>query len=113
MGISYKGKNIWTKGFGVKDKNKPGIAPDGDTIFRIGSVSKIFPVILVHCMHNYDIFKVIMLYQLYAEGSVQSLDDPLKKYAPDFKINNTFSKYLNCNVTILKIMFFSIEVILH
>ncbi|XP_003387189.1 PREDICTED: putative beta-lactamase-like 1 [Amphimedon queenslandica] len=78
MGISYKGKNIWSKGFGVKDKNKPGIAPDDDTIFRIGSVSKVFPV--------------IMLYQLYAEGSVQSLDDPLTKYAPDFKINNTFSK---------------------
>lgn len=40
-----------------------------------------------------------MLYQFYAQGSVQSLDDPLQKYAPDFKINNTFSKYLSCNVT--------------
>lgn len=56
MGISYKGKSLWTKGFGVKDKKKPGTAPDDNTIFRIGSVSKIFPVSLLHCMHIYDPF---------------------------------------------------------
>lgn len=42
--MTYKGKTLWTKGFGVIDKNKPGDVPDADTIFRIGSVSKIFPV---------------------------------------------------------------------
>lgn len=34
----------WTKGFGVKDKGTPDVPPDADTIFRIGSVSKIFAV---------------------------------------------------------------------
>ena len=35
-----------TKGFGVKDKGTPDISPDPDTIFRIGSVSKVFAVSL-------------------------------------------------------------------
>ena len=34
----------WTRGFGVKDKDTPDVSPDPDTIFRIGSVSKIFAV---------------------------------------------------------------------
>ena len=34
---------IFSKGFGLKTKNKPDV-PDGSTIFRIGSVSKIFVV---------------------------------------------------------------------
>lgn len=36
-----------------------------------------------------------MLYQMYAKGYVQSLDDPLRKYAPDFKINSINAKYEN------------------
>ena len=55
--------------------------------------------------------KVLMLYQLYVKGSVQSLDDSLKKYAPGFKINNPFSKY-----TLLRIMLLLLipsEVTLH
>ena len=38
----------WTRGFGVKDKDMPGVSPDPDTIFRIGSVSKIFAVSCKH-----------------------------------------------------------------
>ena len=34
---------IFSKGFGLKHKNKPDV-PDGSTIFRIGSVSKVFAV---------------------------------------------------------------------
>ena len=34
----------WTRGFGVKDKDMPDVSPDPDTIFRIGSVSKMFAV---------------------------------------------------------------------
>ena len=33
-----------------------------------------------------------MIYQLYEDGYVQSLDDPIIKYAPDFSIINPFSK---------------------
>lgn len=41
---------------------------------RISSVSKIFPV--------------LMLYRLWEEGIVASLDDPLERYASAFTINN-------------------------
>nr|KAF6382376.1 hypothetical protein mPipKuh1_007412 [Pipistrellus kuhlii] len=41
---------------------------------RISSVSKIFPV--------------LMLYRLWEEGTVASLDDPLERYASSFAINN-------------------------
>ena len=41
--VIYRDSVIWSKGFGVKEKTKPGI-PDGKTIFGIGSVSKVFAV---------------------------------------------------------------------
>lgn len=41
---------------------------------RISSVSKVFPV--------------LMLYRLWEEGIVASLDDPLERYASSFTINN-------------------------
>lgn len=44
------------------------------TLSRISSVSKIFPV--------------LMLYRLWEEGIVASLDDPLERYASGFTINN-------------------------
>lgn len=44
------------------------------TLFRISSISKIFPV--------------LMLYRLWEEGIVASLDDPLERYASSFTINN-------------------------
>ena len=44
------------------------------SLSRISSVSKIFPV--------------LMLYRLWEEGIVASLDDPLERYASAFTINN-------------------------
>ena len=45
MGLTYMGKTIWTKGFGVIAKNNPKLGPPNETtIFRIGSVSKVFSV---------------------------------------------------------------------
>ena len=41
LGITYNGKVIYKKGFGTIDKDKD-IKPAGDTIFSIGSVTKIF-----------------------------------------------------------------------
>lgn len=41
---------------------------------RISSISKVFPV--------------LMLYRLWEEGTVASLDDPLERYASSFTINN-------------------------
>ena len=35
----------WSKGFGVKDVVAPNnVPPDGDTIFRIASITKVFVV---------------------------------------------------------------------
>ena len=52
--------------------NRMGPVPP--TLSRISSVSKIFPV--------------LMLYRLWEEGIVASLDDPLERYASTFTINN-------------------------
>ena len=41
LGIIYNGKVIYKKGFGIINKDKD-IKPAGDTIFSIGSVTKIF-----------------------------------------------------------------------
>ena len=41
LGIIYNGKVIYKKGFGTINKDKD-IKPAGDTIFSIGSVTKIF-----------------------------------------------------------------------
>jgi len=49
---------------------------DGDTIFRIGSVTKVFTV--------------IMLYQLYEKGIIESLDDQISDYNSNFTIQNPF-----------------------
>ena len=65
--IAYKGKTIFSHGSGsisLKEEKKP----DSDTIYRIGSVSKVFPV--------------VQLYQLVNTGVV-SLDDSLRNLKED------------------------------
>ena len=42
--VSYREQTIWSKGFGVNSKTGSATPPDGDSIFRIGSVSKVFAV---------------------------------------------------------------------
>ena len=42
--ISYRDTDLLSVAYGVKDKKKPDVKPDGDTIFRIGSLSKVFVV---------------------------------------------------------------------
>lgn len=54
-----------------------------------------------------------MLYQLFKEGSIQSLDDPLRKYAPNFKINNPFSKYICMMLPLIADLITVLVVILH
>jgi len=75
--VFYKGKVVWTGYYGSKSAEKSE-TPDSDTVYRIGSVTKIFPVLL--------------LFKLYEEGVISSVDDPLHKYVPDFAIKNPFSK---------------------
>ena len=44
--LVYMGSEICSKGFGVKSKTGPSSPPDHHTIFRIGSISKVFAVCL-------------------------------------------------------------------
>jgi len=76
--LAYRGNILSSAFVGDKDPKLQSGLPDSATIFRIGSVSKIFPV--------------LMLYQLYDQGVVSSLDDPLSKYAPDFEYPNRHSR---------------------
>ncbi|XP_037596663.1 putative beta-lactamase-like 1 [Cebus imitator] len=66
---------LWTGNFGKKNGSDPTSGtPNEYTMYRISSISKIFPV--------------LMLYRLWEEGIVASLDDPLERYANTFTINN-------------------------
>ncbi|KAM9685142.1 putative beta-lactamase-like 1 [Trichechus inunguis] len=66
---------IWTGNYGRKNGSDPTSRPPNEyTMYRISSISKIFPV--------------LMLYRLWEEGIVASLDDPLERYASTFTINN-------------------------
>ena len=43
--VAYRGETILNIGYGVVDKkSKSARTPDGDTIFRVGSISKVFVV---------------------------------------------------------------------
>lgn len=48
-------------------------------LHRIASVSKIFPT--------------LMLYKMWEEGKVTSLDDPLERYAQNFAIKNPLGRF--------------------
>ncbi|XP_045402023.1 putative beta-lactamase-like 1 [Lemur catta] len=66
---------LWTGNFGKKNGSDPASGtPNEYTMYRISSISKIFPV--------------LMLYRLWEEGIVASLDDPLERYASTFTISN-------------------------
>uniref|UniRef100_A0A4W6CU16 Lactamase, beta-like 1a n=1 Tax=Lates calcarifer TaxID=8187 RepID=A0A4W6CU16_LATCA len=66
---------LWNGNFGKKNISDPSSsAPNEYTVYRIASLSKIFPT--------------LMLYKLWEDGLVDSLDDPLEKYADNFTIKN-------------------------
>ena len=76
--VFYKGNVVWSEHYGSKSSTHKSDAPDSDTIYRIGSIAKIFPVLL--------------LFKLYEQGVISSVDDPLNKYVLEFTIKNPFSK---------------------
>ncbi|XP_071331291.1 putative beta-lactamase-like 1 [Trachinotus anak] len=70
---------LWNGNFGKKNISDPSSsAPNEYTVYRIASLSKIFPT--------------LMLYKLWEDGLVDSLDDPLEKYAENFTIKNPLEK---------------------
>uniref|UniRef100_A0A672J4F7 Lactamase, beta-like 1b n=1 Tax=Salarias fasciatus TaxID=181472 RepID=A0A672J4F7_SALFA len=70
---------LWTGNFGRRNGSDPlSGSPNEYTIYRIASLSKIFPT--------------LMLYKLWEDGKVGSLDDPLEKYVDNFTIKNPLGK---------------------
>ena len=67
---------VWARGFGYEDPDKK-IPATAHTIYRVGSVSKLFTDIAIM--------------QMVESGKVD-LDAPVKKYVPDFHPKNPFGK---------------------
>ena len=86
MNVFYRDKILWSGHYGSKVYKQPTLKPNDSTVYRIGSVTKIFAVLLV--------------YKLYEEGKIVSIDDSLSKYAPNFFIHNPFT---NENITLREI----------
>lgn len=77
--VVYNDTVLWTGNFGKRNGSDPNSAPPNEyTIYRIASLSKIFPT--------------LMLYRLWEDGKVSSLDDPLEKYVDNFTIKNPLGK---------------------
>jgi CubicO group peptidase (beta-lactamase class C family)/D-alanyl-D-alanine dipeptidase len=67
---------VWAQGFGLADP-KEKIPATADTVYRIGSVSKLFTDIgIMQCVERGEI----------------DLDAPVSKYLPDFQPKNPFGK---------------------
>ena len=86
MNVFYQDTILWSGHFGSKVYKQPEKKPNDSTVYRIGSITKIFPV--------------LMMYKFYEEGKISSIDDPLSKYAPNFAIKNP---YTNENITLREI----------
>jgi CubicO group peptidase (beta-lactamase class C family)/D-alanyl-D-alanine dipeptidase len=67
---------VWTRGFGFADP-KAKVPATADTIYRVGSVSKLFTDVAVMQL---------------VERGVLDLDAPITNYLPDFKPSNPFDK---------------------
>ncbi|CAB1329497.1 unnamed protein product, partial [Coregonus sp. 'balchen'] len=77
--IVFNDSVLWNGNFGRRNGSDPSSPPPNEyTVYRIASLSKIFPT--------------LMLYKLWEEGKVASLDDPLEKYAANFTIKNPLGK---------------------
>ncbi|XP_073457535.1 putative beta-lactamase-like 1 [Aquarana catesbeiana] len=77
--VTYNDTVLWTGNFGRKNGSDPSSpAPNEYTIYRIASISKLFPA--------------LMLYKLWEEGEVNSLDDPLERYVSNFTIKNPLGR---------------------
>ncbi|XP_078281474.1 LOW QUALITY PROTEIN: putative beta-lactamase-like 1 [Rhinoraja longicauda] len=73
--VVYNDTVLWTGNFGKRNiSNDLSPPPNEYTAYRIASISKIFPT--------------IMLYKLWEEGKIASLDDPLTKYVKNFTVKN-------------------------
>ncbi|XP_076863810.1 putative beta-lactamase-like 1 [Brachyhypopomus gauderio] len=77
--VIYNDTVLWTGNFGKRNGSDPNSTPPNEySVYRIASISKIFPT--------------LMLYRLWEDGKVGSLDDPLEKYVENFTIKNPLGR---------------------
>lgn len=85
LNLFYQDRVLLSEHFGSKTYRTENM-PNEKTVYRIGSITKLFVV--------------LMVYKFYEDGLIDSLDDPLSKYYPDFHIQNPFTAR---NITIRQI----------
>ncbi|KAM9445737.1 putative beta-lactamase-like 1 [Clarias gariepinus] len=77
--VIYNDSVLWNGNFGRRNRSDPrSLPPNEYTVYRIAALSTIFPT--------------LMLYKLWEDGKVKSLDDTLEKYVKNFTIKNPFVK---------------------
>jgi len=77
-GIAYNGKLLWTFHYGHKNyTNTSSPKPNSDTPYPAASISKLFTA--------------VMLLKLIENGTINSIDDPINKYDPQFNVINPFN----------------------
>ncbi|XP_046852085.1 putative beta-lactamase-like 1 [Xenia sp. Carnegie-2017] len=75
----YRDDKVWNIGLGTLDKSTyPLKIPDEHSLYSTGSVVKILTVVLT--------------FKLLKENKITNLNDPLRKYEPNFIIKNPFNK---------------------
>ena len=68
MAIMDQGQLVYTEGFGMADRTR-SVPVDADTIFNIGSISKLFCATAV---------------MLLVDDGLMELDNPVVEYLPEF-----------------------------
>ncbi|MDP2434823.1 MAG: serine hydrolase domain-containing protein, partial [archaeon] len=85
VSVSVGNRIVYQKGFGFQD-GVSGPNVTGDSLYRIGSLSKIFTTLLT--------------LQMIDRGEVVSLDDNILNYEPLFTIDGTSAGYRNSSITL-------------
>ncbi|XP_020899680.1 putative beta-lactamase-like 1 isoform X2 [Exaiptasia diaphana] len=80
--VVYRDNIIWSGAFGVISRSeKPSRKPKTSSIYPCASISKVLTALIV--------------YKLFDESKITSLDDPVVKFDADFKIKNPFDQKHN------------------
>lgn len=74
-GIVYDQALIWSRGYGYANVEK-GIAADSRSVYRCASITKLF---------------VSTMMMMLRDAGKLNLDDPLEKYAPEFKVKSSYA----------------------
>ena len=74
IALVYDKKIIWQRGFGWQDAYKT-IKASSDTVFRVGSISKLFTAMAIMQLH---------------EQKKLNIDTPIIKYCPELNFKNNF-----------------------